>query len=61
MDTGVARIIGSSREVQAVAKDGTIVICDLRLNEIKVGDGSERFFVGSMLRCLASVPNAACV
>jgi hypothetical protein len=35
--------------VQAVAKDGTIVICDLRLNEIKVGDGSEKFFVGSML------------
>lgn len=47
LDTGVAHIIGKSREVTARTKDGTLVICELKLNEIRVS-GSERYFIGML-------------
>lgn len=34
--TGVAKIIGQAREVMAKTKDGKLIICQLKLNELKL-------------------------
>ncbi|WP_298727246.1 PAS domain S-box protein [uncultured Ferrovibrio sp.] len=42
--TGVAKIIGTGREVQAVRKDGTVFPIDLSVGEMAIGD--RRGFIG---------------
>ena len=44
LKTGEKRVVGSERQVTAIAKNGRSVICMLKVNEMRVGE--ERLFVG---------------
>jgi PAS domain S-box-containing protein len=46
LHSGVKNMMGKEREVEARCKDGSKFPCLLGLNEVGVGDGSERVFCG---------------